>query len=189
MSTFRPRWYLCGGWAVDSCLGRQTRDHADLDFSVFQDDQQAIFDHLAGWQLIGHDDNVADDSSESWDGRRLNLPAHIHARSHDSHLDIQVNERSGSDWILSREPLITLPLRQCVQQSAWGLPTVGPEVILFYKANPPRWRDGLRPALRRRDERDFLALLLHLTEEQRYWLREAISLVQPGHPWLPQLSL
>ena len=27
-----------------------------------------------------------------------------------------------------------------------------------------------------------------LTEEQRNWLQEAISLVQPGHPWLTQLS-
>ena len=190
MSTFRPRWYLCRGWAVDSWLGRQTRDHADLDFAVFQDDQHTLFDHLAGWQLIGHDDNVADDSSEPWDGRRLDLPAHIHARSDDGvHLDIQVNERSGRDWIFSREPRITLPLRRCAQQSPWGLPTAGPEVILFYKANPPRWRDGLRPALRRRDERDFLALLPHLTEEQRSWLRDAISLVHPGHPWLPQNSL
>jgi len=205
MSTFRPRWYLCGGWAVDSWLGRQTRDHADLDFVVFQDDKHALFDHLAGWQLIGHDDNVAGDSSESWDGRRLDLPAHIHARAPDASrrlpdrldapvqagfsLDIQLNELSGRDWIFRREPLISLPLRSCTRQSAWGLPTVGPEIILFYKANPPRWRDGQRPAMRRRDERDFLALLPHLTNKQRSWLREAISLVHPGHPWLPQYSL
>ena len=51
-----------------------------------------------------------------------------------------------------------------------------PEVLLFYKARE----------LRRRDKLDFLALLPHLTVEQRDWLRNAISLV--GHPWLSQLS-
>jgi len=190
MSTFRPKWSLCGGWAVDAWLGRQTRDHADVDIAVFQDDQHAIFDHLAGWQLIGHDNHVADDSSEPWDGRRLDLPAHIHARSHDGfNLEVLLNERSRRDWIFSREPRITMPLRRCAQQSAWGLPTVVPEVILFYKANPPAWRDLPRPDLRPHDELDFLALLPHLTEKQCYWLWEAISLVHPGHPWLTQLSL
>src|SRR3989304_730045 len=177
MSTFRPKWSLCGGWAVDAWLGRQTRDHADVDIAVFQDDQHAIFDHLAGWQLIAHDNHVAPDSIESWDGRRLDLPAHIHARSHDGfNLEVLLNERSGRDWVFSREPRITMPLRRCAQQSAWGLPTVVPEVILFYKAK------GLRP----HDELDFLALLPHLTAKQCYWLWEAISLVHPGHPWLTQ---
>jgi len=190
MSAFRPKWSLCGGWAVDAWLGRQTRDHADIDIAVFQDDQHAIFDHLAGWQLIAHDNHVAPDSIESWDGRRLDLPAHIHARSHDGfNLEVLLNERSGRDWIFSREPRITMPLRRCAQQSAWGLPTVVPEVVLFYKAHPPAWRDISRPGLRPHDELDFLALLPHLTEKQRYWLWEAISLVHPGHPWLTQLSL
>ena len=202
MAAFRPRWFLCGGWAADSWLGRQTRDHADIDIVVFQDDQRAVFEHLAEWQLVAHDNHVEDDSTEPWTGRRLDLPAHIHARSHDAapatpgtgrgpgfNLEVLLNERSGRDWIFSREPLVTMPLLRCAQQSAWGLPTVVPEVILFYKANPPAWRDLPRADLRPHDELDFLALLRHLTEKQRYWLWEAISLVQSGHPWLTQLAL
>jgi len=201
MSTFRPRWFLCGGWAVDAWLGRQTRDHGDIDIIVFDDDQSALFDHLAGWQLVGHDNHVDDDSSEIWDGRLLSHPAHIHARSHGAapatpetgrgpgfNLEVVLSERSGRDWVFNREPRITLPLRRCAQQSAWGLPAVVPEVILFYKANPPAWRDLPRPDLRPQDDLDFRALLPHLTEEQCNWLREAISLVHPGHTWLPQLS-
>ena len=192
MSTYGSTWSLCGGWAVDAWLGRQTRDHGDIDISVFHDDQRAIFDHLAGWQLIAHDPNVPGDTSEPWDGRHLDLPAHIHGRADDARLpdrldvpaqqgfglDIQIDERSGSDWIVSREPRIMASLRQCVRQSAWGLPTAVPEVLLFYKA---------RGFIRRRDQLDFLALLPELTQEQHGWLRNAISLV--GHPWLAQLSV
>jgi hypothetical protein len=179
MSTFHPRWRLCGGWAVDAWIGRQTRDHADVDIAVFRDDERAIFDHLAGWQLIAHDTPDAD-HTDSWDGRPLNFPAHIHARSHDGfNLEVLLNERSGRDWIFSREPRVAMPLRRGARQSAWGVPTVVPEVLLFYKAKD----------LRTHDELDFLALLPHLTEKQCYWLREAISLVHPGHPWLARLSL
>ncbi len=145
--------------------------------------------------MIAHDSNVADDTSEPWDGRRLVSPSHIHARSHDArlrlpdrldaatqagfNLDVQVDERSGSDRILNREPMVARSLRIGARQSAWGLPTAVPEILLFYKSKDPRPHDEL----------DLLALLPQLTEKQCYWLREAISLVHPGHPWLTQLSL
>ena len=193
MSTFRGTWSLCGGWAVDAWLGRLSRDHVDVDIAVFQDDHRALFEHLAGWQLVAHDTQVDGGTAEPWNGRPLVLPAHVHARSGEAGLplpdrvdnaagqgfglDIQLNERSGDDWIFSREPRVAMPLQRAVRQSDWGLPTLVPEVLLFYKAS----------GLRRRDKLDFAALLPHLTDEQRYWLREAISLV--GHPWLTQLSL
>ncbi len=189
MSTFPAEWALCGGWAADAWLGSQSRSHGDLDITVFQDDQRAIFEHLAGWQLIGHDNNVAGDSDEPWDGRWLDLPAHIHARAHVGFdLEVILNERSARHWIFHRERALTAPLSQCIQRSPWGLPTVAPEVILYYKANPPAWRDTPPPPLRPHDELDLLALLPHLTGEQCSWIREAISRIHPGHPWLAQLS-
>ena len=122
MSTFPGTWSLCGGWAVDAWLGRQTRDHDDVDLSVFADDQRVLFDHLAGWHLEAHDLN---DTHQPWDGRHLDLPNHITARlRHDGattpgrletpakhSLDIQLGDGSGDDWILSRRPRISLPLR------------------------------------------------------------------------------
>jgi hypothetical protein len=196
MSTFAAPWSLCGGWAVDAWLGRLTRDHGDVDISVFQDDQHALFDHLAGWQLIGHDPNVPGNTSEPWDGvRRLELPAHIHGRSPDARrefpdrlddpaaagfgLDIQLDDRSGDDWIMKRRPRISRRLAGCVQESPWGLPATVAEVLLFFKAAEPR----------RRDERDFLALLPHLNEEQRTWLSGSLSVGHPDHHWVPALSV
>lgn len=188
MSGFRPPWFLCGGWAADSWLGRQSREHHDLDIAVFHEDQRAIFDHLSGWRLIGHDDSVADDSRERWDGRTLDLPAHIHARAEDRfELEVILNERAGEDWVLSREPLVRVSLAGAIQPSPWGVPAVVPEVIIYHKALPPAWRDGPRPALRPHDELDFVALLPLLGEAQVSWLRGAISLVDPGHQWLAWL--
>ena len=200
MSTFRPNWFLCGGWAIDAWLGRQTREHGDIDISVFHDDQRAIFDHLAGWQLIGHDPNVADDTGEPWNGRTLDLPAHIHARPGDAgpvtletghapgfNLEVILNECSGGEWIFSREPSISLPLSQCAEEPAWGQPTALPQVLLFYKATAYFGMTNMKP--RPQDEADFLALLPLLSPDRRDWLRESILLVHPGHPWPSQFSV
>src|SRR5918995_2929342 len=70
MSTFRPWWALCGGWAVDAWIGEQTRDHVDIDIATFADDQRAVFEQLSGWNLIAHDAIV-----ESGDDRTLGRPA------------------------------------------------------------------------------------------------------------------
>src|SRR5206468_5139111 len=82
MSTYRSAWAFAGGWAVDAWLGRLTRDHGDVDIAVFENDRGALFEILAGWQLIAHEETMANQGgAELWDGRRLSVPAHIHVRS------------------------------------------------------------------------------------------------------------
>jgi hypothetical protein len=185
MSTFRPRWFLCGGWAVDAWLGRQTRGHGDLDIAVFREDEHDVFDHLAGWQLIGHDTPDAE-HTDPWDGRPLGVPAHIHARAPDGfNLEVLVEERSGRDWVLHRDPRITLPMGRSTLHPSWDLPTASSEALLFYKAtasfDPARESHGLRSL----DEVDFRGLFAVLDATRRTWLWEAISLLHPSHPWLP----
>lgn len=190
MSTFAPTWFLCGGWAVDAWLGRQSRDHDDLDITIFHEDQQALFQQLAGFQLVADETSAAGDTSERWEGRRLTLPAHIHARADDGvNIEVILNQRSGGDWVLSREAGVALPLTECVRQSAWGLPTAVPKVLVLYKANLlPTWANSQPKARRPHDESDFLALLPHLSNEDRIWLREVIARSDPGHPWVPLLA-
>jgi hypothetical protein len=179
MSGFESTWALCGGWGVDAWLGRRTREHVDVDVAIFQDDQLALRDYLAdGWLLNGHDPED-DDSTTPWTGRRLELPAHIHARAEGFELDFQLNRRAGEDWILDEARGVTLPIAHALRSSPWGLPTLAREAILFYK--------GLGSS-RAQDQADFEALLPVLGGPERSWLREALATVMPGHGWLQALA-
>jgi len=197
-------WFLCGGWAVDAWLGRQTREHADVDISVFHDDQRAIFDHLGGWALVGHDPNVPDDTTEPWNGRLLDLPAHIHVPKRGSSLatsptathtefeaEFMLDQRADHDWILRNDPRISLPVNDSAPLSAWGIPTAAPEAVLFFKAGGHLRADELaarHDALRPHDEQDLLALVPTLTDRRRRWLHATLASVHPSHPWLLHLA-
>jgi hypothetical protein len=194
MSSYPRPWALCGGWALDASLGRITRDHGDVDLSVFDAHHEQLFEHLTGWQLIAHNSTVDDGSTGLWDGRRLPVPSHIHARSPADAgplpedgvcepakgwwLDIQIDGIDGAEWVVRSEPRVSLPLARAVLMSRWGVPATAPETVLFLKAVNPR----------RRDWRDFVAWLPLLDAGQIAWLRDAVARTHPEHPWIDALS-
>lgn len=211
MAGYPGRWALCGGWAVDAWLDAETRDHGDIDIGVFLDDARTLFEHLDGWELVGHD-AFTDDTNAPWDGRTLALPAHLHGRLArpgeeipregpllaDSGFGVEFvfNWRSDDGWVLyftpadgkgpTREPVVTIPFELGVAESRYGVPTLVPEAVLFYKATAYR---GTRHYMRRRDHVDFERLLPRLADGQRAWLRESIAEVEADHPWLGVISL
>ena len=212
MAAYPGRWVLCGGWAVDAWLDTETRKHGDIDLSVFIEDSQRLYDYLAGWELVGHD-AFTDDTNQLWDGRLLQLPAHLHGRIARPGEEIPVdgaltteqgfgaefvfNEHTdGDEWVLyftppdgkspTRKPVVTIAFDRGVRESRWGVPTLVPEAVLFYKATAYK---GTRHYLRERDHVDFERLLPRLSPAQRNWLRQAISTVEADHPWLGVLAL
>lgn len=196
MEGYRGEWYLCGGWAVDLLLGRQTRPHLDVDVAVFHHEQRYLHEHLTGWQALGHDDTVSETSSDPWDGRELSVPAHIHANIPSmagTELDIQINVRDGREWVLCENPRVTLPHAECVARAElWDGPLVSAPVVLYFKAAARGWREALPvPAstLREHDQADFDSLCPMLTQRQQSWLYRAISVHEADHPWLRQLTL
>lgn len=189
MASYRHSWFLCGGWAVDAWLGKLTRPHSDIDIAVFHDDQAALYKYLTGWDLIGHDPNVADDSRDPWHGRHLDLPAHIHANTaalDGVELDIQLNATIDGRWICRDDPLVTHELSG-LTVSPWQLPTAPPELVLFYKAGGNLDTNQL-DLLRQHDEQDFRVLTPLLTSDQHRWLRNALERAHPDHPWSAQLT-
>ncbi|MBF6600532.1 MAG: hypothetical protein IVW36_08485 [Dehalococcoidia bacterium] len=190
MAAYRRQWALCGGWAVDAWVGRETREHADVDISVFVQDQRTLFEDLRGWQLVPHD-ALTPTNAEPWAGRELRHPGHLHGRRDRGEpvpasgilwpkdgfiLDVQLDDRAGDEWLLQRQSAVRIPVARGILPSPWGLPTVAPEVLLFFKS-----RD-----LRRRDKLDFATLLPLLDSAQRAWLRDAV--LRCGHPWSAALA-
>lgn len=39
MTEFNRTWFIAGGWAIDLFIGTETREHGDIEFSVFRKDQ------------------------------------------------------------------------------------------------------------------------------------------------------
>jgi hypothetical protein len=70
---------------------------------------------------------------------------------------------------------VRLPLARFGRMAAGGVPCVAQEVALLYKA---KHHDVDR------DAADFASALPLLDAGQRVWLREALEVAHPGHPWI-----
>lgn len=177
LAGFDRPWWVAGGWAIDLFVGGAGRAHEDVEIAVLFDDQDALRAALAGWELhVAHDGRLT-----PWPpGDRLALPRHqLWARRADDapwSLEILFERSDGDDWVFRRDERIRRPL-SALGTVAGGLPVVAPEVQLLFKAKSPRPRD----------EHDFRIARPLLSEDAATWLREALALVEPGHPWLAHL--
>jgi Aminoglycoside-2''-adenylyltransferase len=184
MAGYRRPWWVAGGWALDLLLGRKTRPHADLEISMLAGDQQALFDHLRGWDLRLA---APGQSFPQWDGSRIQSPFHqVWARrgpgrtsgaeefaADPTMLGFLLEQGSTDRWVFRRHPAITRPLHQLGRTTADGVPFVAPEVALLFKAKLPRFKD----------QRDFDRVLPHLDGPARAWLAWALEQAYPGNPW------
>jgi hypothetical protein len=171
----RP-WWIGGGWALDLFLGRETREHGDIDVVVFRSDQEHAWRHFAGWDLqIAHEGALT-----PWGGEQLELPVHtVWARpSADAlwELELFLMESDCARWRFRRDPSVTLELER-VGLERDGVPYLAPEIALLYKSKQPRAHD----------EADFEAVLPELPPERRRWFRAALASQDRGHPWLSRL--
>jgi hypothetical protein len=73
---------------------------------------------------------------------------------------------------------VHMPLDAIARMSDDGIPHLVPEIVLLYKAKN----------IREHDVQDFDTALPRLDAAQRAWLRDAIAVVHPGHPWLERLG-
>ena len=181
MAGFSRPWFLAGGWAIDLWLGRVTRHHEDAEIAIFREDQAEIRRHLAGWTFDKVADTPEGHRALSWrEEERLELPIHeIHARGVAGDLrdlEILLNESDRDVWRFRRDQRVTLPISEAGLFMA-GIPILAPEIVLLFKAKTPRPRD----------EPDFRNALARLTPAGRTWLRGALEMAHPGHPWIAAL--
>ena len=190
-STFRPddaarlwhglqaSWWIAGGWAIDLWLGRQTREHLDLDIAILRKDQWRVRRHLDGWDL-----HIAEEETLSPLPRdeQLDPPRHALWCRQDAEagwaFELLINESSGTDWVFRRDDRVRRRLSGIGHVTPEGLPVLSPEIVLLFKAKNRR----------EHDEADFANVHPTLDAGQRRWLSAALRVAHPGHDWIGQLS-
>lgn len=178
-------WWVAGGWAIDLFLGRQTREHEDIDVSFLRRDQDAVRSLFAGWDMQAALQPPRDEMwpFHSWaPGERLDPTIHdIWCRPTATQpwaIQLMVDDTRDDQWLFRRMPAIERTLAAIGGVTPDGIPYLAPEVQLLYKAK------GLRP----KDEADFAHALPALSLERRQWLSAALLRVHPEHPWLARLT-
>ena len=189
-------WAVCGGFALDLFLGRETRVHGDLDLAAPEEHRELIERWMLakGWQVWEFRGQgmlrplSADTPSEP--GRNLmcvregcelvtfwpcDVPGmvlhewHSHGIRTLNYMEFLFHDRSEGQTFFGRSMDRAVLRRD-------GVPFLAPEIVLLYKASQPE-----RPA----NQADCAAALSAMDGEQRAWFMSALAQRYPGgHPWL-----
>jgi len=179
MRGFDAPWWIAGGWALDLWMGRETRNHQDLDVAILRGDQQELYGALHSWQLY----YATPDHLLLPLQRDQLLRPPIHGvwvrRGHDSPwlCEFLLNEHSGADWVCRENQAVRMPLADIGTVGSGNMPILVPEIVLLYKAHERT----------EKDEADFRTALPHLTPPAKAWLLHALDESLPNHPWAAQL--
>ena len=170
------QWYVLAGWALDLFLGRRTRDHEDSEIGVPRHQFPEVHAALADLELVVVGDGRAwplcDDSLVAYRQTWVREPGGPWR------LDVIRERWDGDRWIFRRDPRIGIRGTQAIGRTPAGIPYLRPEIVLLFKAKSVRPKDQL----------DFETVLPELAPEARSWLRDALELVHPSHPWLADLG-
>lgn len=176
---FPGPWWIAGGWAIDLFVGKQTREHADIDVLILRDDQRHLFDTLSDWEIHAA---VMHKVLRLWPTGRP-FPPEVHdiwcrpdAKSA-WRLQIMLLDTDGERWVFRRDHRIGSPLHSLGSQRK-GISFVAPEIQLLYKSK------NRLP----KDEADLAAALPAMSANQIAWLRYALQVHDSDNPWITVLD-
>lgn len=167
------RWYFVAGWAIDLFLGRETREHHDVEIGVPAAGFAQVRDTLPGtWHVVG--------DGRAWNATPEALDAHFQTwlwQDDAYRLDVFRDPHDGDDWLCRRDLTIRRPYAESLACTSDGIPFLVPEQVLLFKAKHDRDKD----------RHDLAEALPTMTSDARTWLRDALTRLHPGHPWLGAL--
>jgi hypothetical protein len=146
---------------------------------VLRVDQARIWETLDDWDL-----HVAEDGKLRPLPPRPSVDPPLHAvwcRPNPEAgwaFEVLLNDSDGERWLFRRDHRVGRGVDTIAEMSADGTPFLAPEIVLLFKAKQRRAPD----------EVDFSMVLPTLGAERRRWLRGALEVVHPGHPWRDRLA-
>jgi hypothetical protein len=174
-------WWISGGWAIDLFLGRQTREHADVDVLIQRKDQLAFQEYLSDWDLH----KAQQRGLEPWPNGEFLIPGvnDIWCRRTPAHpwsLQIRLLDTRNGTWVFRRDPTIVGQVAALGWAPDTGIPYLSPEIQLLFKA---------RPETLDRDDADFRNCAPLLERENRGRLLSCLEQHLPvGHQWISLLK-
>jgi hypothetical protein len=177
---FAAPWWISGGWAIEAFSG-VSREHDDVDVTIFRRDIGALRAHFAGrfdlWvagsgQLRPLNDRWPD--VPRWMGQ-------VWMREHALapwQLDVQLNAGTHRRWIFKRDNTVTRPFDEATWIAGDGLRYLRPELVLAHKVALGRPKDDV----------DLTAVLPLLDDSALAWLRSYVQKAAPDHPWCRRLD-
>jgi len=182
----RAPWWVAGGYAVELAVGRPFREHGDVDVLALRSSLDELRQALPGWDLHAAD---PPGTLRPWPVTEA-LPAEVHdvfcrrTPSSPWSFQLMVDDTDGETWLFRRDHRVRRPVASLSgPASRPGLPVLAPEVQLLYKSGVGGGA-GPRP----KDEQDLDHLGPLLDGGQRAWLVDALTLLEPSHPWVSRIE-
>ena len=172
-------WYVAAGWSIDLFLGRETREHGDLEIAVPHTRFGEVAAALPGMEMFVIGDGIAWPLATA--GVEFEKEHQTWVREPGSglwRLDIFREPSADGQWVCRRDERIRLPYDQVILRTDAGIPYGRPEIALLFKAK----------AGRPKDDADFANVLPLLTDDSRRWLADGLRIVAPDHPWIGELA-
>ncbi|SMF84553.1 hypothetical protein SAMN05661091_2649 [Paenibacillus uliginis N3/975] len=199
-------WSICGGGAIDICLGNKTRTHKDLDLAVYWEDRKAIIAYMlnSGWRVfeacgggIIHELFTVDSSEK----RNLFCFTNNETRCYlepigsnkyrftfineeqlaFSYVEFLFNFRDDKFFYYTGNSSIKRSIEKAVILKD-GYSILAPEIVLLYKSTYLEGNDSNDHL------HDFNLSVPHLDLEQKQWLKQALEVVHlNNHQWIQKL--
>jgi len=172
-------WHVAAGWAIDLYLGRQTREHEDLEVAIDRADFPAwrsylesqgydLYDAAAGrLRRLGPGDEPDPKFHQVWLCDPRDDPVVWR-------MDTFLEERDGGQWSCHWLPDVRVPMSDAIDRTADGVAYLRPELVLLGKAK------HCRP----KDDKDLRLVLPTLDEAALDRLRFGLAAADPAHAWL-----
>jgi Aminoglycoside-2''''-adenylyltransferase. len=196
-------WHLCGGYAIDAYIGKETRQHKDLDITVSFDDMKECIEYLKakGWEIdapVGNGRLVSIDYALEHNELHFNNiwcyrknPDFISIEKTDGvfkyanflqreqieldFIEVLFNHIVDGNFIYKRNHLITLSTDKAFIKKK-DVSILAPELVLLYKSTNYTNTDYTN---------DFNMTKAKLEKERYDWFSSAMNIEYPqGHVWM-----